>query len=229
MQWLENKYTKWYLNIIENARISEKIGYTEKHHIIPRCDGGTDERTNLVALTAREHFICHWLLTKMYSDIQIKQKMVFALRMFSKCAGKQERYFTAGEYEKLRKAHAESMSDRWKDPEFRASVTSSMSERGKLKTGDKNPFFGKTHSEETKRKLSENMTGENSHLFGKKRPDHSEKMKVVMKGKSKSQEHKDNIARTWKQSRIMITCEHCGMVTTKSMNTRWHGDKCKRK
>ena len=36
--------------------------YTEKHHIIPKCMGGTDESINLVTLTSREHFVAHWLL-----------------------------------------------------------------------------------------------------------------------------------------------------------------------
>jgi hypothetical protein len=36
--------------------------YTEGHHIIPRSMGGTDESNNITYLTAREHFIAHWLL-----------------------------------------------------------------------------------------------------------------------------------------------------------------------
>ena len=40
--------------------------YTEIHHIIPKCMGGTDDKSNLVKLTAREHYIAHKLLTKIY-------------------------------------------------------------------------------------------------------------------------------------------------------------------
>jgi hypothetical protein len=36
--------------------------YYEKHHIIPRCLGGTNSPQNLIYLTAREHYIAHWLL-----------------------------------------------------------------------------------------------------------------------------------------------------------------------
>lgn len=36
--------------------------YVEKHHIVPRSEGGTDDRSNLVELYPREHFIAHWLL-----------------------------------------------------------------------------------------------------------------------------------------------------------------------
>ena len=61
----QNKYTKWYYQIIESSRISTVTGYTENHHIIPQSIGGEDTDVNLVTLSARQHFICHWLLTKM--------------------------------------------------------------------------------------------------------------------------------------------------------------------
>lgn len=41
-------------------------GYFECHHIIPKCMGGTDDLSNLVYLTPKEHFICHRLLYEMY-------------------------------------------------------------------------------------------------------------------------------------------------------------------
>jgi len=31
------KYLKWYVSIIEKAKIRELIGYKEKHHIVPKC------------------------------------------------------------------------------------------------------------------------------------------------------------------------------------------------
>jgi hypothetical protein len=49
-------------------RILDKSTYTEKHHIIPRCIGGSDDKTNLTKLTAKEHFICHKILCKLYPD-----------------------------------------------------------------------------------------------------------------------------------------------------------------
>jgi len=60
-----NKYSRWYKNITESARNRVSDSYTEKHHILPWSLGGDNSADNLVALTAREHFICHWLLTKM--------------------------------------------------------------------------------------------------------------------------------------------------------------------
>jgi hypothetical protein len=39
-------------------------GYKEVHHILPRSLGGTNEQSNLVALTGREHYIAHLLLAR---------------------------------------------------------------------------------------------------------------------------------------------------------------------
>ena len=64
----DNKYTKCYFKLIETAKVRMLDGYTERHHIIPRCLGGSNDQTNLVDLTAREHFICHLLLTKMHDN-----------------------------------------------------------------------------------------------------------------------------------------------------------------
>lgn len=60
------EYQKIHDQIIERARNRQLEGYKERHHIIPRCMGGTDEIENLVDLTAREHFIVHWLLHRIH-------------------------------------------------------------------------------------------------------------------------------------------------------------------
>ena len=76
--YLQNKYTCWYYYIIDRARSRLINGYTEKHHIIPKSLGGSNSKDNLVALTAREHFICHLLLTRMTQG-QNKKKMILAV------------------------------------------------------------------------------------------------------------------------------------------------------
>ena len=60
-----NKYTKWYYAIVDRAKIRINDGYTENHHIIPKSLCGSNTKDNKVDLNAREHFICHLLLTKM--------------------------------------------------------------------------------------------------------------------------------------------------------------------
>jgi len=102
--YLQNKYTTWYYCIINNATNRVLNSYTETHHIIPRSLGGSDEKTNLATLTAREHFICHWLLTKMTIN-ENKIKMLLALQCMRREGKKQQRYSTAitsRVYEKLK-------------------------------------------------------------------------------------------------------------------------------
>lgn len=69
-------YKKIYDSLITKAKNRETLEYTEKHHVLPRCMGGSDEHSNLVRLTAREHYIAHWLLAKAYRS----RKLVFAWR-----------------------------------------------------------------------------------------------------------------------------------------------------
>jgi hypothetical protein len=66
---------KWhYDRLIETRKVlyrSKKDGnYYEIHHIIPRCKGGDNSEENLIHLTAREHFLAHWLLWRIYRDRQ---------------------------------------------------------------------------------------------------------------------------------------------------------------
>lgn len=113
--YLDNKYTRWYNSIIHNARHRNLTGYTENHHIIPRSLGGTDEDSNLVRLTAKEHFICHLLLTKMTTG-NARYKMNFALRMLSITNTDEERYTPGSRiYELSRKLFRESLDNYWTD------------------------------------------------------------------------------------------------------------------
>jgi len=61
-------YEKIYNQIIERAKSRNLDGYSEKHHVIPKCMNGTNNSDNIVKLTAREHFLSHWLLHEMYPN-----------------------------------------------------------------------------------------------------------------------------------------------------------------
>jgi hypothetical protein len=87
-------YAKLYNRIIENRLNNPYNGYTEKHHIIPVSLGGADSKDNLVRLTAREHFVCHWILVKMYKGNKNSYyKMLKAFNMMcNSISKKQTRY-----------------------------------------------------------------------------------------------------------------------------------------
>lgn len=64
-------YFAIYDRLIDRAktRDSSTLEYIERHHIIPRCMGGSDDTDNLVALSLEEHFVAHQLLTKMFPSV----------------------------------------------------------------------------------------------------------------------------------------------------------------
>lgn len=108
--FLSNKYTKLYFNIITNAnsqsRDRNKDTYYEKHHIYPKSLYPELEKdlSNLVYLTAREHFICHYLLCKMVkSGSSAWHKMVRAFTFMYASNNKQVRYINSRLYELARK------------------------------------------------------------------------------------------------------------------------------
>lgn len=71
-------YEKIYESLIERARHRRLDGYKERHHIVPKCQGGLDTIDNLVDLTAEEHYLAHQLLVKIYP---LNDKLVYAASM----------------------------------------------------------------------------------------------------------------------------------------------------
>ena len=71
-------YQRLYDNIVRRGQNRILEGYGERHHIIPRCIGGTDDETNLVLLTPEEHYLCHLLLVKIYpKNIRLVKAAMF--------------------------------------------------------------------------------------------------------------------------------------------------------
>lgn len=79
--FINNKYTRTYHKIITNAQQRDiSPDFVERHHIVPRALGGSDDTDNIVSLTPREHYICHALLPKMVEGAAI-HKMYAAFNM----------------------------------------------------------------------------------------------------------------------------------------------------
>lgn len=155
MMYLTNKYTKWYFNII-NKTDRDIIGYCEIHHILPRSLGGSDDPSNLIKLSAREHFICHWLLSKMTTGID-QAKMYHALWGMRRIGKGQLRYstpITARVYEVAKIQRSKILSEA-----MAGSGNPMYGRSGWLapcygRTGDKHPNFGKKMSPESSLKKS---------------------------------------------------------------------------
>lgn len=167
-------YKRIYDEIINRAK-NRKITdiYVEKHHIIPKFDGGSDNYENLVKLTAREHFICHYLLLKIYKNgkaffafncmINWKsklQKRTYKVnsKLYSSLKGK----YRHDEETILKIKNANIGRKLTDDQKLKISIKRKEGFKNgtiNLPIGEKNGMFGKKHSEETKHKMSLDRKG----------------------------------------------------------------------
>lgn len=101
---VKNKYYKWYTTIIQKAQNRSLTDvYIEKHHVIPRSLGGSNKKCNIVSLTAREHFLCHVLLTKFVTG-ESSRLMHYALGKFIQSNQYQQRIFNSRQYQQIRES-----------------------------------------------------------------------------------------------------------------------------
>jgi hypothetical protein len=151
--YLDNKYTITYNNIVNRAKARVLDEYSEKHHIIPKCLGGTNKKDNLIRLTAREHFICHRLLVKMVEG-KAKFQMIKAVDMMTAHSKLHNRYKISSRlYEQLKREASAAMSALTKGIKKHSDDTKQkMADSAR---GRKSPFKGKTHTTNSKKKLAE--------------------------------------------------------------------------
>lgn len=209
---LINKYSKIYFAITANAKQRITEGYTEHHHIIPESLGGPTTDENMVHLTAREHFICHWLLIKM-TEGEDRSKMLYALNGMKAGNRYQQRYhtkITARVYEKYRIEFAENHSKRmqgrkaWnKGLQLEGKKLEEHRERtrnrkidpikqaeGQIKRIAK--VLGRKDSEEAKLKKSLALKGKSK---GPQTDEHKLAISLGGKGIKKKQGHGSNVAK----------------------------------
>jgi hypothetical protein len=244
-------HEKIYKELIERAKSSNRVKgdtYYEKHHILPKCLGGTNKKDNLVLLTAKEHFIAHLLLVEMYDGIE-KAKLSFALFQMCRKNKIHGRIISSKQFEKAKQIMSENC------------------------TGVNSSFYGKTHTDAVKQKLRERMIGDDNpskngvwnknkrlpplsdehkakmskSLIGKKRSEVTKlKMSNSHKNKKKSDEHKLNLSKSLmgrkltsetkqkmsnsrknKKQKILV-CPYC-IISGGTTMYRWHFENCKNK
>ena len=149
-------YLSIYNLIVSNAKSTnrrkrkhtdEKYVYYEKHHVVPKCVGGTDDTHNLVLLTAREHFVAHQLLVRIYPT---EHKLVFALRRM--CSNNNVKHKRNNkEYEWIRKRIAKESSLMQKGKPGKGYK---FSKGHTLSIGKNNGMYNKNHTQETKDTMS---------------------------------------------------------------------------
>jgi hypothetical protein len=150
-------YQLIYDNIITRAitesRYKSTNQYFECHHIVPKCIGGSNEKSNLVLLKAREHFIVHWLLIRIYPDNRKLAHAFWAMcnlkgnSLDNRITPSSRTYMEAKEH-RSKLGMSEEQKQKLRKPK---RDSSKMGKHDKY--GIKNPFYGKTHSIEAKQKM----------------------------------------------------------------------------
>lgn len=198
---------KRYLRFIRSRQPSS--GYVERHHIYPRSmfPQKANDADNIIALTAREHFIAHWMLHKAFGG-QMSQAFAYMQAQ----SDDHQRYWrlNSTSYAQLREAFSKAMSV---------------------------AKMGKPNSEETKRKMSAAKTGvalSEQHRMaigagntGRIVTDETrQRISEAKKGKALppfSDEHRAKLS----VPKAKAVCRCCGKEVAINMIDRWHNDNCK--
>ena len=175
-------YQKIYDSIIDRSKSRSRPDcYCEKHHIVPKCMGGLDSKDNIAILTAREHFIAHKLICKIYPD---NIKLRFALVCMSSNGSKSAVGHTvsSSEYQRIRESYSHALKKNHPRRGIKLSkdMRLKISECSPRLSGKDHPMFGRKHSEETKEKMrvkSKRSSGKDHPMYGKS---HSEETREKM-------------------------------------------------
>ncbi len=101
-------------------------GYSEEHHIIPRCMGGLNDRDNLIDLFAEEHFIAHKLLAFENPDNDELQRAFSAMAHVRREGRKYN--VSEEDYAYIRFQNSQRLKQQWNDSEYRENMSNMMTE-----------------------------------------------------------------------------------------------------
>jgi hypothetical protein len=187
MIYIKNmNHLKIYETIIKKAKSENRIKYRdiyyEKHHIMPRCLFGNDDNENKVLLTAKEHFICHKLLTYIYPshsgltyafhrmcygnmhnrDYKISSKdYVYCRELLAKnCSGENHPFFGKKHNEEsLKKMGAANKGKKQSEERIENRVKKCNLKRDKIRKKQSESLKGHIVTNETKQLISKKLTG----------------------------------------------------------------------
>ena len=89
------------------------------------------------------------------------------------------------------------------------------------------PLLGKGHSEESKRKMSEYMSSDKNHFLGKKQSQETISKRIAKTTGRKNTDEAKSRMALAAKNRKTIDCPHCGKAGQPSNMKRWHFDNCK--
>lgn len=182
-----SKYRHWYDGLMQQARQRGPLNeYCEKHHVKPRCFGGSDAVSNIVVLTYREHFLAHWLLVKFVRGKERRKQMHYALANMRR-SGKGRKIISGWQYAVARRAHRDAMVGCPRSPETRAKLRAAFS-TPQARAKQSAALKGRKHTPEHRAKNSAAHTGY------KHSAEAREKIRVALTGYKHSPEARANMS-----------------------------------
>ena len=177
--------------------------YFEGHHIIPKSKGGTGTSSrpknnqNIVLLTAREHFLAHWILWRIYRD----RSTALSFHKMISSNENQNRVTSSRGYEEAKEA-------------FRLTNIGNKYGKGK----------NKVVSDEQKKKQSKIMKGRYlGDLNPSKKLEVREKISKKLSGKKKNESHIEIMRQNGKRK---YKCPYCSREVDLRNSKKWHFDNC---
>lgn len=220
-QWyLRNKYYARYCALIARAQNRKRsVGYTEKHHIVPKFCGGRNYRHNIVRLTPRNHYIAHELLVKCVT-VKYKSKASHALwqmSRFTNVRGNKRYMPKSSQFAFARKAKAEAMKGWDPSPYWTAKGRDSYRRKMRVYWRHNSAWnLGLKTPIEIRKKVS----------IGTRTAMARPEVKAKMLGIPKSKAHRRALSSAAK-SRPRKTCQYCNTSCQPQMYNRWHGENCR--
>jgi hypothetical protein len=245
-------YHKIYQDLIKKCtqRTLSSDQYFEKHHIIPKCIGGSDDTINLVKMLPEEHLIAHLLLVKIHPN---NPQLIYAANwMTSRVKNNKEYGWVKRQFAKVerdtklgiprdktsinkqKKTIAKKYANGYVSPIRGRHITDNHK---KERTATLEHYVRKFGIDEGTRRFNEyvnkqsvRMKGEANPFRGKK---HSAEARAKIsqsntgKNKIRTIEHNQKIGQANKgRKQEIITCPHCEKSGGLNNMKRWHFDKC---
>lgn len=245
-----------YFRLMASRQLLQRVKapglFLELHHIWPRSLGGSDDPSNLVLLTPREHFLAHLLLTD-FMEGTARAKMAYALHMMCQFNGNNGRKPTSRMYEEARKkvslycrgpshpafgtrrsaAQRAAISLRMRgtgNPQYRiapwnkglTAATSPTLREAGRKAGLANREHRGWHHSGAVRQ----SIGD-AHRGKPKTEAHKSALSASLKGRGPSREAVEkSAAQNRGKEQPKEQCPHCGKVGGKVAMARWHFENC---
>ena len=225
-----NRYIK-FITFAKQLVANDK--YIESHHILPQSMGGSNDDDNLVKLSARQHYLAHWMLWKAYKS----KEMTFAFFSMSNQSNQYQGRtckINSRIYENLRNEFSTLLSktaeDKWQDPAYRQKhIDTNNSEKTQKLRSDKAKALWQNPDYVEKLLTSRAK----ARAEGRVRTDHSKcgqpgelnpMKRSEVREKNTGINHYSN-----RDGYVKPSCVHCGITTTPTNIKRWHNENCKLK